>query len=240
MKKITPRWLMLALFLIGGCNLYLPDESSLPLPPAPAPSGDPSSGAGPAPTPFPAPSPGICENPGPDEQCLALKIVAYQLPSQDPTLTQIQAEAVVVGINRVWKPCGLGFSLERFEVVDPGAFKLNYSPDWRSESEQIRTLFRDDTRFLVVAVGPWSQATIAVTQMPGVGPYGVLVEKDYASNPLTVGHELGHYMGLYHYRDTSNLMNPYIGSSTEGLTSGQCGIAPNTNQKTWPAMFRNL
>jgi hypothetical protein len=182
---------------------------------------------------------GICsETPGVD-QCLGLKFVAYrQSTDTDPTLDEIQAIALVNGMNRIWQSCGIGFTLERFETVNPADLRLNFSPDWRTEGEIVRATFADPTRMLIVAVGPWSTSTIAVTQMPGTGPYGVLVEQDYATNPLTVGHELGHYMGLYHYRDTSNLMNPYIGSGTEALLSSQCAIARDTNVKTWGEMMR--
>jgi hypothetical protein len=74
--------------------------------------------------------------------------------------------------------------------------------------------------------------------MPGSGPFGVVVEEDYGHNAYTVGHEIGHYMGLYHYNSSTNLMNPYIGSNTSGLTQNQCDIARDTNTEEWGAMLR--
>jgi hypothetical protein len=112
------------------------------------------------------------------------------------------------------------------------------NPNWRSEGSQIRSAFNDQQNLLVVAVGQFSGSTIAVTEMPGYGPYGTLVESTYARNPLTVGHELGHYMGLYHVRNSSNLMNPYIGPHTESLSESQCSIARATNTRYWVQMMR--
>jgi hypothetical protein len=221
--------------LLSSCNLYNPYEGPLPAPDTP-PTSDTT---GPAPTPPPVIVSGDCSGDPTVKDCMALKLIAYRNGSIDPTLEKIEADSLVVGMNRVWRPCGIGFTLEIFETVDPAAYRLSYSPDWRTESQRIRETFGDPERFLVVAVGPWNISTIAVTQMPGTGPYGVLVEEDYATNALTVGHELGHYMGLYHIRDTSNLMNPYIGTGTEDLTASQCEIARNTNSRYWKAMLRN-
>lgn len=220
--------------LLSACNLYNPYDGTLPTIDNPPPTGD----GGAAPTPPPVIVSGDCSEDPTVIHCMALKMITYRNGSLDPTLEKIEADALVVGMNRVWRPCGIGFTLEIFETVDPAAYRLAYSPDWRTESQRIRETFGDRERFLVVAVGPWNISTIAVTQMPGTGPYGVLVEEDYATNELTVGHELGHYMGLYHIRDTSNLMNPYIGTGTEALNRSQCEIARETNTRYWTAMMR--
>jgi hypothetical protein len=220
--------------LLASCNLYNPYEGTLPAPETP-PTSDTT---GPAPTPPPVMVSGNCAGDPTVTHCLALKMIAYRNGSIDPTLEKIEADVLVLGMNRVWRPCGIGFTLEVYQTVDPAGYSLSYSPDWRTESQRIRETFGDPERFLIVAVGPWNISTIAVTQMPGTGPYGVLVEEEYATNELTVGHELGHYMGLYHIRDTSNLMNPYIGTGTEALTSTQCEIARETNTRYWTAMMR--
>jgi hypothetical protein len=230
----TPIRTAAMVLILSACNLYNPYDGNLPVPETP-----PSSDTGvPAPSPPPVIAIGDCKEDATISQCLALKFIAYRSGSQDPTLEKIEADALVGGMNRVWKPCGIGFTLEWFEIVDPTAYRLAYSPDWRTESQRIRETFADPERFLIVAVGPWNISTIAVTQMPGTGPYGVLVEEDFATNELTVGHELGHYMGLYHYRNTTNLMNPYIGSDTEALTPSQCEIARDTNVRFWTPMQR--
>ena len=233
MKKQILKGASLTL-LLSACNLYNPYDGTLPLPETP-PSSDTG---GTAPTPPPVIVSGDCSEDPTVTHCMALKLITYRNGGLDPTLEKIEADSLVVGMNRVWRPCGIGFTLEIFETVDPADYRLSYSPDWRTESHRIRETFGDPERFLVVAVGPWNISTIAVTQMPGTGPYGVLVEEDYATNELTVGHELGHYMGLYHIRDTNNLMNPYIGTGTEALTTNQCEIARDTNSRYWMAMMR--
>jgi hypothetical protein len=154
------------------------------------------------------------------------------------TITEANAITLVTGMNTVWSQCNIGFQLEDYETVDPTTKGLAYSPDWENDGDTIRKAFDNSTEFLVVAVGPWSDATIAVTEMPGAGVYGTLVDSQYATNPLTVGHELGHYMGLYHVSDTTNLMNPYIGANTRTLTASQCATAKSTNTQYWKAMMR--
>jgi hypothetical protein len=142
-----------------------------------------------------------------------------------PDYTEAQAVSLLAGINRVWSQCNVGFQLEVFQTVDPTTLGLPYSPNWETQADAIREAFKDNSRFVVVGVGPWNVSTIAVSLMPGSGLHGTIVDQQYANNPLTVGHELGHYQGLYHVSDTTNLMNPYIGTSAEILDASQCSSA---------------
>ena len=171
--------------------------------------------------------------------CIGLKLVAYENTNGVPVLTDVQAAQMVSGINTVWSQCNVGFQLEKYSAVDPTQNGLSYSPDWETDSSAIRSTYSEKNTFLVVAVGPWSDATIAVTEMPGSGPFGTLVDAQYATNPLTVGHELGHYQGLSHITDNTNLMNPYIGPKTATLTASQCATARSTDLSTWQIMMRH-
>ena len=225
---------ILSLFILSSCQWSpLPgDPPSLPAPPVenqnPAPPAQPPS----------LPESLSCESPDPEFQCLALKIVSYENPEAPTVLQKLEADLLVEQINAVWKPCKIGFQLEQYQSINPLTLGLEYNPEWRSQASQVRATFSDNQTLLIVATGKLTSSTIAVTQMPGVAPFGVLVEDSFAKNSLTVGHELGHYMGLYHFRNTTNLMNPYIGDSTKNLTSNQCGIARSTNQREWTQMMR--
>ncbi len=173
-----------------------------------------------------------------DHYCLALKVVAFQDDQGVPVLTEAQAVSLVTGINHVWSQCNLGFQLEDYQSVDPDFYDLSYDSDWQNDGDQIRSVFQDANKFVVIGVGSLTGSTIAVTEMPGASVFGTLVEKSFVTNPLTVGHELGHYQGLYHVNDTTNLLNPYIGSNTSSLTASQCAIARSTDLSDWTAMRR--
>jgi hypothetical protein len=179
-----------------------------------------------------------CESNDPEVHCIGLKVVSFENQSGSPVLKESETLKLITEMNEVWKPCKVAFQLEKFQSLQPESVGLPYSPDWKRDSDSIRAHFDEDNRFLIVAVGPWTNSTIAVAQMPGNGPYGVLVSEKYAKNAYTVGHELGHYQGLYHLRNKRNLMNSYIGPFTSGLGSAQCSIARRTNLKYWQKMLR--
>ncbi len=236
-KLLTLSSPVLIAITLGACGVANPIDS--PLAGVPASNSNISTA-----TPSSAPASNAstlmtsCHSSDPSIQCIGLKIVSYQNGANPPVLSKTDALTLVQGMNTVWGQCKIAFQLEKFELVDPVTRGLAFSPNWRSDSTQIRSAFQESNEFLVVAVGPWSTATIAVTQMPGYGPFGTLVDQQYAKNPLTVGHELGHYMGLYHYSSSSNLMNPYIGPNTKQLTQSQCDTARSTNLHNWMPMFR--
>ncbi|MBU6153473.1 MAG: hypothetical protein KGP28_04145 [Bdellovibrionales bacterium] len=179
-----------------------------------------------------------CDSNDPEFQCLGLKIVSFENENGSAVLKESESLKLVAEMNQVWKTCKIGFQLEKYESLQPQSQGLPYSPDWKRDSDTIRARFDEESRFLVVAVGPWTNATIAVAQMPGKGPFGVLVSEKYSKNALTVGHELGHYQGLYHLRNKKNLMNSFIGPFTSGLGSAQCSIARRTNVRYWQKMLR--
>jgi len=179
-----------------------------------------------------------CTSTDPNHICIGLKLVSYTQSGVD-SITQAQALAMMAGVNQVWTQCNIGFQLEQYEAVDPTTQGLAYNTNWESDGDTVRRTFNDGTSFLVVAVGSLSGSTIAVSEEAGgASVYGTLVEKLFATNPLTVGHELGHYQGLYHVSDSTNLMNPYIGANTEQLTSSQCDTARSTDYAEWQSMMR--
>ena len=241
----------MALFLLS-CNPVTTQTLPSPTPPTPetlpstastptpSPSVSPNPSATPSTTPVPQTSAGYpsCVNSDKNHQCIGLKLVSYY-QGKTPTIVAAQdARSLVDGINFVWSQCNIGFQLEKYVSINPSTVGLSYDSDWENDADLVRDEFDEQNTFLVVAVGTLTGSTIAVTQMPGYGPFGVLVEALFAHNSLTVGHELGHYMGLYHISDNSNLMNPYIGSHTSGITASQCQIARSTNKSEWPQMMR--
>ncbi|NDG84041.1 MAG: hypothetical protein EBX52_03260 [Proteobacteria bacterium] len=240
---ITPRPLprspipvtLLAAALLAGCNL--PPDILTRMNVNFGRFAESTPASTPEPAPPPASAPQSCKDTDPESQCIGLRIVSYD-NGNETVLPYADALALVVELNRVWTQCKIGFELSSYEHVDPVTRGLSINPNWRSEGSQIRAAFNDQKSFLVVAVGNFAASTIAVTEMPGYGPYGTLVESGYASNPLTVGHELGHYMGLYHVRNSSNLMNPYIGPHTEQLSPSQCSIARSKNAQFWVSLLK--
>jgi hypothetical protein len=115
---------------------------------------------------------------------------------------------------------------------------LSYGAASENELGTIRQQFSDDKTFLLAATGPWNTATIAWTEMPGGGPYGSIVDADYATDPVAVAHELGHYQGLDHDPNLGNVMYAIVYPQDTALTSTQCQAAQSTNTQYWQAMLR--
>jgi hypothetical protein len=225
------------------------DASAFGLRRAPATTSTPTPSPKPTATPIASATPSgndggllstgapTCTSTDANHICIGLKLVSYTQKGVS-VLTLAQAITLVNGINQVWAQCNIGFQLEKYDAVDPATRGLSFDTNWQSSGDTVRAAFNDNDSFLVVSVGTLSGSTIAVTEMPGAGVYGTLVEKQYANNQLTVGHEIGHYQGLYHISDNSNLMNPYIGSNTSKLTSSQCSTARSTDYSHWQSMMR--
>jgi hypothetical protein len=237
-----------------GCNQLPVDPTQVDpggggTPSGPGPSPTPTSTASPTPTSAPSPAPSSspapsggaysCVSSDADRQCIGLKLVSYEDSAGKSSVPRAAAETLVEKMNAIWGTCNIAFQLEDYETVDPTVTGLTYGAGSQNELTDIRKEFGNKSTFLVVVTGPWSGKTIAWTTMPGGNPLGTIVDKDYGQNPMTVGHELGHYMGLYHISNSSNLMNPYIGSNTSGLSSSQCSIARDTNTQYWKNMLRH-
>jgi hypothetical protein len=203
--------------------------------PAPTHSATPTPTAAPVTTTGSYPS---CVSSDTTHICIGLKIVAYESTAGVPTLTEAQAVTLVDGMNTIWSQCNVGFQLEVYQSINPATLGLPSDPNWDTQTDAIRDQFASNTQFLVVAVSALSGSTIAVTRVPYSYEYGTIVEAAYATNPMTVGHELGHYQGLAHVSDSTNLMNPYIGADTRTLTASQCATSISTDSQYWAAMKR--
>jgi hypothetical protein len=178
-----------------------------------------------------------CVTKDPDHICIGLKLVSYE-KNNVPVTTEAQAIALVQQISNIWSQCNIGFQLETYQSIDPTTVGLAYDSNWQVDGDTIRSTFNDGASFLVVTLGKLAGSTIGVTEMPKTGIYGSLIEDSYAQNPLTVGHELGHYQGLYHVMSSANLMYAYIGAHTSTLTSAQCTTARATDLANWSKMIR--
>jgi hypothetical protein len=183
-----------------------------------------------------------CVSSDPNHLCLGVTLVSFT-DNNVPTVSQSDAIATIDRINLVWGQCNVAFQLENYSAVDPTTKNLSYNVSWKTGGDSVREAFASDSTFLVVAVGKLKQlfsSTLAVSWMPGQSDvYGTLVESAYAQNELTVGHELGHYQGLSHVSDETNLLNPYLGPDTRTLTTDQCALARSTDLSYWPKMLRN-
>ena len=106
--------------------------------------------------------------------------------------------------------------------------------------DAIRTPFQDEKYLVVVNTGAWDHGSMgpanAWTAMPGQSPSGAVLESRVATDSGITAHELGHYLGLDHVNDETDLMNPIIYPSSTLITSEQCqemrAIATTTRAAT--------
>ena len=213
-----------------------------PTGPAPTSSDSSTTSTPPAPTapakPDPTQAAGTCVSTDSNHMCIGVKVVAYK-DSNGNAVTQAQSDTLMQGINALWATCNIGFQVEEYDAVDPSQYGLSYGASSENELTQIRQTFSNNTTFLLAMTGAWNTSTIAWTEMPGAAPYGAVVDADYSKDAVTVGHELGHYMGLDHDPNVGNLMYYIAYSTDKTITSAQCDQARQTNQAYWQAMMRH-
>jgi hypothetical protein len=172
--------------------------------------------------------------------CLGLKYVVYKDGSGAPVMTEQEALENVEHMNALHAKCGIGFQIEEFTVIDPAAVHLPFNIANLSDLDGIRSTFGEPSRLLVVTTGKWNRAGTlgasqanAWTSMPGSPPYGAVLESTVANYSYIFAHEMGHYLNLDHFQDSSNLMNPVIYSRSTSLTDAQCSVERDTAEKFW-------
>jgi hypothetical protein len=157
---------------------------------------------------------------------LALKIVDFLGEDQSPSLGESRITKLVGEVNQIYSKCQLSFQMEKYSPVDPKAFGLNFHLSSVDRLFEVRRPFHDPQYIVVINTGSWDHKKMgspnAWTAMPGEIPAGVVIESPVATFAGIVAHEIGHYLSLHHLGDQSNLMNPIIYRSSQGLTPTQC------------------
>ena len=156
---------------------------------------------------------------------LALKFVEFA-PDGRPVLSRLQAARVVDGINTVYAQCAIRVRLEQYEQVNPQLYGLGRALTSADQMDSVRAPFDSDQYLVVIHTGAWRHGPMgpanAWTAMPGQLPAGAVLESVVASNGNITAHEIGHYLGLDHAHDHSDLMNPIIYHDSVRITPEQC------------------
>jgi hypothetical protein len=183
-----------------------------------------------------------CVNGDANHICLAVQFVSYKDSNGTPVANENQVKTIVNTMNNLFAQCNIGFQVEKYEQVDPTQVGLSYGANSQNEVDQIRNTYGTEKNMLLaVNTGPWGTAVNAWTNMPGSAPYGAIMEQsivDYG-NGIIYAHEFGHYLGLDHVSDQSDLMDAIIYTSSTTLTSDQCATARQTATQFWAAMNRH-
>lgn len=257
MRRSTPMAAAFSMVALAACNApagkpapVVEDLShKLGAPLAQDETGTPAaipSGADTTPPAVDGPTPDLgesCHSNDPDKICLSLKYVVYKDSQGAPVADDAQILANLSEINDIWSQCGIGFEIGERLQADPADYGLLYNTSSMGELTTIRDKLNDGNTLLVVSTGTWAGSlgagsANAWAAMPGGGPYGVVLEAPVADTGNLVAHELGHYLNLDHYGDTSDVMNPVIYSSSRALTTAQCTAARDASVYYWAKMMR--
>jgi hypothetical protein len=187
-----------------------------------------------------------CHRDGRGRLCLGVKIIAFADPvSGRATLSPDNAVSDLRRVNSLWSQCGIGFQIDRYDVINPTTQNIAFAIANNEELTEIRSSFATDQSLLIVSTGRWNRkgslgqtAANAWTAMPGSAPYGAIVEQPVITAPNIIAHELGHYLSLPHVSDATDLMNPVIYTTSALLTANQCDQARDTVARYWSKMMR--
>lgn len=174
---------------------------------------------------------------------LAVRIVNLADESGKTTLNADSAKALLQKVNEMYKNagCAIEFDLEEFQAANPKDNGLEYNTSSMGELDRYRAQFDNGKSLAIIDTGPWSEGmhpANAWTAMPGQTPMGAIFEASVANFYPIVGHELGHYLGLDHVSDSSNMMNPVIGKSSVEITADQCNEMRETAQSALASALR--
>lgn len=175
---------------------------------------------------------------GTDKICLGVSYVVYKDSSGKPVASPELAAANIKATNAIYAQCGIAFQIDEYQAVDPATYGLAYGAQAANQLTQIRETFGNPSSLLVAFTGPWGTTKNAWTSMPGSAPYGAIHESGVADYPNILAHELGHYLGLDHEGDTTNLLSTIIYPNSTGLSESQCNTMRATADQFWGAMKR--
>lgn len=173
--------------------------------------------------------------------CLAMHFVTYKDSGGKAVASQAAAATIIHTMNTLWAACNIGFQIEKYDAVTPADYGLSYGSQSQNELNAIRGAFSSPSNELLgVTTGPWGTAVNAWTNMPGSALDGAVMEASIVGygGGIIYAHEFGHYLGLDHVSDTSNLMNPVIYTTSKTLSASQCAAARSTASSYWSAMRR--
>jgi len=176
-----------------------------------------------------------CSKNNPTDICLGIKYVSYK--NSDPVISQTQVESDLDGLNKIWSPCGISFTLSKYELINPDDYGLKFKPSSMNEMADIRLDFDEASSFLIVATGKWDRSgdlgqnsANAWTNLPQPNfyTYGVVLEAPVDSNP---------FLGLNHINNKTNVMNPIVYYNSE-LNESECQQAKLTAQNYWTKAYQ--
>lgn len=186
-----------------------------------------------------------CHSSDLNQICLGIKYVTYKNTAGTVTATETEALENLRAINQVWAQCRIQFQIDHYLAVNPADFHLAYATANLADLDDIRNSFEANDTLLIVTTGTWNRGgslgntgANAWTNMPGGGPYGVVLEQPVATYGNIIAHEIGHYLNLPHTNDTSALMNPIIYGYSTSIYTSQCSTARTSAQNDWPLMMR--